>query len=64
MKKLGVTLLVLLVACLLLGIDFIVTMGAVKFVCWCFGWNFSWKIAIGIWVLILILAPKPNQKIN
>lgn len=36
-------------------LSWLVTVGIVKLVTLCFGWGFSWAIATGIW-LVLMLA--------
>lgn len=36
-------------------LSWLVTVGIVKLVTLCFGWTFSWSIATGIW-LVLMLA--------
>lgn len=37
------------------GISWIVTCGIIKLITMCFGWEFSWAIATGIWLIICIL---------
>lgn len=37
------------------GISWLVTAGIIKLITMCFGWSFSWAVATGIW-LVLILA--------
>lgn len=39
----------------LLGMSFAVTAVLVWAVCWCFEIEFSWKIAAGVWIVILAL---------
>lgn len=39
----------------LYGISWIATCGIIKLITMCFGWDFSWAIATGIWLIILIL---------
>ena len=36
-------------------ISFSITALFVKIICWAFGFNFTFKIAIGIWVLIFLI---------
>ena len=40
---------------LLYALSWIVTVGIVKLITMCFGWTFSWGMATGVW-LILMLA--------
>lgn len=47
-----VAILLLAVCC---GISWIVTCGIIKLITMCFGWEFSWSIATGIWLIICIL---------
>lgn len=37
------------------GISLIVTCGSIKLITLCFGWEFRWSIAIGIWLIIGLL---------
>lgn len=37
------------------ALSWIVTCGLIKLITLCFGWAFSWAIATGIWLVILIL---------
>lgn len=37
------------------ALSWIVTCGLTKLITLCFGWAFSWAIATGIWLVILIL---------
>ena len=44
-----------LIFVLLGGVSWIATCGIIKLITLCFGWNFSWAWATGIW-LIMFLA--------
>lgn len=46
------TIIVLVVA---FGLSWIVTCGVIKLITMCFGWQFKWSIATGIW-LVMCLA--------
>lgn len=37
------------------GLSFLITSGIILLICFCFGLAFSWKIALGIWLLIFII---------
>lgn len=37
------------------GISWIATCGIIKLITMCFGWEFSWAVATGIWLIICIL---------
>ena len=37
------------------ALSWIATCGLIKLITLCFGWAFSWAIATGIWLVILIL---------
>jgi len=39
-----------------LGVSFLATTGLVRTVCWAFGIVFSWKIAVGVWVILCVLG--------
>lgn len=47
-----VVILLLAVCC---GISWIATFGIIKLITMCFGLEFSWAVATGIWLIILIL---------
>lgn len=40
---------------IILGVSFAVTAGMFWVVCWCVGWTFSWKIALAVWIVLLVL---------
>ena len=44
-----------LLAILVLVVNWIVSLGLVWLISWCFGWSFSWKVATGVWMVVLIL---------
>ena len=55
-KKGGaVAIVVVLCLAILLGMSWIVTCGLIKLITMCFGLEFSWAVATGIWLIILIL---------
>lgn len=45
------TVYIILIAIVLLGLDFLLTAGILRIICWAFNWAWSWKISIGIWCL-------------
>lgn len=38
-----------------IAISFLVNAGLIWVVCWGFGWTFTWKLAVGIYVAEIIL---------
>lgn len=54
----------ILIYVLCIGGSFLITAGLVKLVCICFGIAFTWKIALGIWIVTLILGIKPTIKVE
>lgn len=44
-----------LLIALIFGVSWIVTCGIVYLVSLCFGWTFSWGIATGVWLVILLI---------
>lgn len=55
-KKGGaVAIVIILCLAILLGMSWIVTCGLIKLITMCFGLEFSWAVATGIWLIILIL---------
>lgn len=46
------------IAWLTIGIvafSFVVTAGLTYLIFWCFGWEWNWLIALGIWLLMILL---------
>lgn len=37
------------------GLSFVITAGLVYGVCWSFGWPYSHKIALGVWMITLLV---------
>lgn len=37
------------------GLSYLITIGIIKLITLCFGWAFSWPIATGIWLVLVIL---------
>lgn len=46
---------IILVGLFGLAIEWIFVCGIVKVITLCFGWTFSWGIATGIWLIVLLL---------
>ena len=46
------------------GISWIITCGIIKLITLCFGWNFSWGIATGIWLILLLLKSSFKVIVN
>ena len=49
-------LIVILIYLVCLGVSFLATSGLIRIVCWAFSLAFSWKIALGVWVVLCILG--------
>ena len=47
--------LIILLFILLNGLSFLITAGILKLIFVCFGLTFSWKIALGIWLILFLL---------
>lgn len=45
-----------------LAIDFAISALIVKGICWAFSLTFSWKIAFGVWLILLILHGTLSKK--
>ena len=41
--------------CGLMALGFLGVAACVKVICWAFGLAFTWKVALGIWVVMLML---------
>ena len=46
---------VVLVFLLYIGVDFAISALIVKGICWAFSLTFSWKMAFGVWLIMMIL---------
>ena len=46
---------IILLFILLCGLSFLITAGIIKLIFVCFGLAFSWKIALGTWLILLLL---------
>lgn len=40
---------------LALAVSFFLAVGVFKIICWCFSLMFSWRLAVGFWVILLIM---------
>lgn len=47
---------VILALLLVLGISWVLTCGWLYLIALCFSWVWSWKIATGIWLILLLLG--------
>lgn len=48
----------------LLGVDFLISALIVKGICWAFGMTFSWKMAIGVWLIMALLQAVFKSNVN
>lgn len=48
--------LILIIFISLIAFNFLLTAGLYALVAWCFGLVFSWKIALGIWIVASIIC--------
>ena len=53
MKKV-ITVIFIIIA--VLAISFFSTAGLIKLACWAFNYTFSWKLSVGIWVVLWLLG--------
>ena len=53
--KISKILLIILLFILLNGLSFLITAGILKLIFACFGLAFSWKIALGTWLILFLL---------
>ena len=49
---------------IVVALSLLINVGIIKLICLCFGLAFSWKIAIGIWLVLVLLgnALRSNRK--
>lgn len=55
MKILTLILMVILIA-LALSASFVLTAGMFYLICLCFGLAFTWKMTLGIWLLLMLIS--------
>ena len=48
----------------IIGISWFVTCTIIKFIAFCFGFSFSWRIATGIWLILLLLKQVFNVTVK
>lgn len=59
----GVTAIAVIIILLLaFGVSWIMTCGIIKLITLCFGWQFKWSIATGIWLIMFLLQSIFNEK--
>lgn len=49
---------------LIFGISWITTCGLVYLITLCFGWEFNWLIATGIWLILILISSAVKANIN
>lgn len=64
LTKVLTALIVVLLLALTLGISWISTCGIIKAITWCFGWEFSWKVATGVWFVVLLAQSVFKSNVN
>lgn len=52
----GITFTVVILMILIAAFDWVLICGIFKLICLCFGWQFSWAIATGIWLILTLLS--------
>jgi len=40
----------------ILGVAFLISAAFTWLICWAFGFTFTWKIAIGVWAVTIVLG--------
>lgn len=59
-----VAVLVIVLLVLAYGVNWIITCGIIKLITLCFGWEFKWIIATGIWLVICLLKSIFQKNVN
>lgn len=47
-----------------LAIDFLITAGAIWVICWAFGLSWSWKFAIGVWLVMALISAAVKARVE
>ena len=53
--RMGVIIMLLISLLLILAIDYAILAAILYAICWCLSIAFSWKIALGIWLIIIVI---------
>ena len=48
-------LLVIFLAALCYALSFLITAGIIALICWAFALTFTWKLAFGIWLVLILI---------
>lgn len=48
----------------ILGGSWIATCGIIKLITMCFGWDFSWAVATGIWLIMMLASTVFKSNVN
>ena len=56
--------LTILIVAICSGISWIALCGIIKLITMCFGWEFSWAVSTGIWLILLILRSVFNVTVK
>jgi hypothetical protein len=51
-----VFLVILVLLLTVFGINFLISAGVMWLICLCFGLTFSWRIVLGIWLVLVLLS--------
>lgn len=61
----GITAIVVIVVFIVIsGLSWIVTCGIIKLITVCFGLEFSWSVATGIWLVLFLLKSAFSKIVN
>lgn len=55
MRTIEVKIMLLISLLLILAIDYAILAAILYAICWCLSIAFSWKIALGIWLIIIVI---------
>ena len=47
---------VIVIVALAYGLSWLISIGVMKLICFCFGLNFSLKVATGVWLLLALVG--------
>lgn len=59
-----VAIFIILILVFCIGMSWIITCGIIKLITMCFGWEYSWPVATGIWLIMFMLRNILNATVK
>ena len=59
-----VAIFIILILAFCIGMSWIITCGIIKLITMCFGWEFSWTVSTGIWLIMIMMRNILNATVK